>query len=133
MLRRETYLLLKDIFPQGTVDLIGCISEADCQYILKHNPEINPKKVEICLNCIEVKDFTISEQEKIALRKKYCIPLDKTVFVYGRNLGKPQEIPFLLESLKTQLGNEKDYFLIAGDGTKYNTIATFLRSLNQAI
>ena len=152
----RTYLLLKDIFPQGAVDLgilskqglkgliykyfrkkekklydisdrIGCMSEANCRYVLKHNPEINPKKVEICPNCIEVKDFTISEQERIALREKYCIPLDKTVFVYGGNLGKPQGIPFLLECLKTQLENERVYFLIAGDGTEYNKIATFFK------
>lgn len=152
----RTYLLLKDIFPQGAVDLgvlskqglkgliykyfrkkekklydisdrIGCMSEANCRYVLKHNPEINPKKVEICPNCIEVKDFAISVQERTALREKYCIPLYKTVFVYGGNLGKPQGIPFLLECLKTQLENEKVYFLIAGDGTEYNTIATFFK------
>lgn len=152
----RTYLLLKDIFPQGAVDIgmlskqgiksliykyfrgkekklyeisdrIGCMSEANCRYVLQHNPEINPEKVELCPNCIEVKDFTISEQERNALRKKYCMPLDKTVFVYGGNLGKPQGISFLLECLKTQLENEKVYFLIAGDGTEYNTIATFFK------
>lgn len=152
----RTYLLLKDIFPQGAVDIgvlskrgmkgliykyfrrkekklyaisdrIGCMSEANCQYVLKHNPEINPEKVELCPNCIEVKEFTISEQERTAIREKYRIPLDKTVFVYGGNLGKPQGISFLLECLKTQLENEKVYFLIAGDGTEYNTIATFFK------
>ena len=152
----RTYLLLKDIFPQGAVDIgmlskrgikgliykyfrgkekklyeisdrIGCMSEANCQYVLKHNPEINPEKVELCPNCIEVKNFAISKQERTAIRKKYHIPLDKTVFVYGGNLGKPQGISFLLECLKTQLENEKVYFLIAGGGTEYNTIAAFFK------
>ena len=42
-------------------------------------------------------------------------------------MGKPQGISFLLECLKTQLENEKVYFLIVGDGTEYNTIATFFK------
>lgn len=153
--RARTYLLLKDIFPQGAVDLgvlskrglkgliykyfrkkekklydisdrIGCMSEANCQYILKHNPEINPKKVEICPNCIEVKDFAISAQERTALRKKYCIPLDKTVFVYGGNLGKPQGIPFLIECLKKCANVDDAYFLVVGDGTEFGLLDEYV-------
>ena len=44
------------------------------------------------------------------MRIKYGIPLDKTVFVYGGNLGKPQGIPFLVECLKTQLENRQVFF-----------------------
>lgn len=150
----KTYLLLKDIFPQNAVDMgmlsttgwksilykyfrkkekklyeisdhIGCMSEANCQYVLKHNPEVNPEKIEVCPNCIEVQDITLTQEEKDAMRQKYGIPQDKTVFVYGGNLGKPQGIPFLIECLKTQLKSDNSYFLIVGDGTEYGVLASF--------
>lgn len=150
----KTYLLLKDIFPQNAVDIgmlskkgwkgliykyfrkkekrlyeisdhIGCMSEANCKYILKHNPEINPEKVEVCPNCIEAQDMSPTLEERNNMRNKYVIPLDKIVFVYGGNLGKPQGIPFLVDCLKTQLKNEQAFFLIVGDGTEFNVLAAF--------
>mgnify|MGYP002639918200 CR=1 FL=1 len=150
----KTYLLLKDIFPQNAVDIgmlskngwkgliykyfrkkekrlyeisdhIGCMSEANCKYILKHNPEINPEKVEVCPNCIEVQDMSLTLEERNNMRNKYGIPLDKIVFVYGGNLGKPQGIPFLVACLKTQMKNEQAFFLIVGDGTEFNVLAAF--------
>lgn len=150
----KTYLLLKDIFPQNAVDLgmmrthgitaplywffrrkekklyalsdrIGCMSQANVDYVLKHNPEILPEKVEICPNCIEVQDMRLDESEREQIRKKYGIPLDKVVFVYGGNLGRPQGIPFIIECLRTQLNNERAYFLIVGDGTEFPKLQTF--------
>ena len=143
-----TYLLLKDIFPQNAVDIgmmttggvkgllykhfrrqekklysisdrIGCMSQANVDYVLKHNPEIDPRTVEVCPNSIEVEDKSVDQALKAAIRKKYGVPQDKTVFVYGGNLGKPQGIPFLVDCLG-KLRDEKDaFFLIVGDGTEY--------------
>ena len=62
------------------------------------------------------------------IRGKYGIPLDKTVFVYGGNLGKPQGIPFLIECLKTCRSLEKAYFLIVGDGTEYGLLESYINS-----
>lgn len=147
----KTYLLLKDIFPQNAVDLemlsktgvkgliykyfrrkekflysisdrIGCMSQANVEYLLKHNPDINPSIVEICPNSIEVVDKSISEQEKITVRAKYRLPLDKTIFVYGGNLGKPQGVDFIIECLKSQVKNDSIFFLIVGNGTEYSKL-----------
>jgi glycosyltransferase involved in cell wall biosynthesis len=122
----KSYLLLKDIFPQNAVDMkmlkkggflhmqflrkekdlykisdtIGCMSPANVDFVLKNNPEINSTKVEVNPNTIEPKDFNYSEDQKIAIRKKYWIPIDKKVLVYGGNLGKPQGLDFLLEHNK---------------------------------
>lgn len=151
----KTYLLLKDIFPQNAVDIgmmskngikgilyryfrakekklyqisdrIGCMSEANVKYLLKHNPEIHKDKVEICPNSIEPVDKSISVKEKEQIRKKYHIPLDKTVFVYGGNLGKPQGIPFMLKCLHSQRENDKAFFLIVGNGTEYGKIERYI-------
>ena len=158
LFRCPTYLMLKDIFPQNAVDLgmlshknpiyayfaaqeqmlyrqsdrIGCMSQANMDYLLKHNPEIDPAKVEICPNSIEVQDLRVTADERIALRTKYGIPLDKKVFVYGGNLGKPQGIPFIMECLKAQRDNPDAYFLIVGDGTEYKKLEAFFTSENSS-
>lgn len=153
----KTYLLLKDIFPQNAVDMgmltksgikgliykvfrnkekklyrisdyIGCMSQANVDYVLKHNPEINPKKVEICPNSVEVFDMSVDGETRDEIRRKYDIPLDKKVFVYGGNLGKPQGIDFMIECLKSQENNEKVYFLIVGDGTEYGKIEAYVKT-----
>lgn len=152
----HTYLLLKDIFPQNALDLgmlqtrgvkgilyryfrnkekhlyalsdrIGCMSEANRKYVIEHNPEINLGIVEICPNSIEVQDISISENEKAKIRDAYEIPMDRTVFVYGGNLGKPQGIPFLMECLKAEKDNGQVYFLIIGDGTEYPVLEDFCK------
>ena len=152
----KSYLLLKDIFPQNAVDIgmmrktgvkgilyryfrrvekklygisdrIGCMSQANVDYLLAKNREIDPSKVEICPNSIEIQDMTITAEERRKVREKYQIPQDKKVFVYGGNLGRPQGIPFVMECLKTQLTNEEAYFLIVGDGTEYGKLDAFFR------
>lgn len=151
----KTYLLLKDIFPQNAVDMgmlqksgikgllyryfrakekklyrisdgIGCMSEANVKYLLKHNPEISRHKVEVCPNSIEPDDMSLSPDEKVQIRKKYNIPLDKTVFIYGGNLGRPQGIPFMLKCLHSQRKNEDVFFLIIGNGTEYGRIEQYI-------
>ena len=151
----KTYLMLKDIFPQNAVDLgmmqtkgpktliynffrkkekmlyaisdrIGCMSQANVDYVLKNNPEINPDIVEICPNSIEVQDMRLDEHEKLVMRHKYDLPTDKKVFVYGGNLGKPQGISFIIECLRAEKDNKKAFFLIVGDGTEFGKIEAFV-------
>lgn len=153
----KTYLLLKDIFPQNAVDLemvptsglkgmlyqyfrkkekklyalsdrIGCMSKANVDYVIKHNPEVDPDVVEVCPNCIEVQDMSITPEECIDIRMKYGIPTDKKVFVYGGNLGKPQGIPFIIDCLKTQEKNEEAFFLIVGDGTEFGKLEAYFEA-----
>ena len=91
-------------------------------YFLKHNPEINPKIVEICPNSIDVIDKSIDDKKKKIIREKYGIPLDKKVFIYGGNLGKPQGINFLIKCLHNQRKNKDAFFLIIGEGTEYKNL-----------
>lgn len=140
-----SYLLLKDIFPQNAVDLgmikrggvlhrffrhkerqlyrlsdyIGCMSPANAKYILQHNPQINPEYIEVNPNSIELIN---SKKETTAIgkiRKKHALPIDKTIFVYGGNLGKPQGIDFLLQTIESCWHIRDTFFLVVGSGTEY--------------
>jgi len=143
-----TYLLLKDIFPQNAVDMrmikengiihryfrkkeeklydisdtIGCMSVANKDYILKHNQQIKQGKVEVNPNSIKPILNYVEDNLNKEIRIKYDLPVDKKIFVYGGNLGKPQGIDFLLETIKYNNNNKDVYFLIVGDGTEYNNV-----------
>ena len=150
----KTYLLLKDIFPQNAVDIglmsktglkgilyrhfrkqekklyaisdqIGCMSKANVLYVIRNNPEVKPEIIEVCPNCIEPIDKSVSIEDKEIIRKKYGIPLDKRVFIYGGNLGKPQGIPFIIECLSRSKDIQEAFFLIVGDGTDYSLLEKF--------
>ena len=132
----KTYLLLKDIFPQNAVDLgmmsksglksiiyryfrnkekelyavsdwIGCMSQANVDYVLKQNPEIDPGRVEVCPNSIKV-------------------------FIYGGNLGKPQGIPFLMQCLEKCRNVQDAYFFVVGNGTEFRLLEKYAKEANQA-
>ena len=155
----KTYLMLKDIFPQNAVDLgmmrtsgikgqlykyfrkkeqklyalsdyIGCMSQANVDYILCNNPEISGKKIGICPNAIEVRDITLTDHERDEMRKKYDIPLDKKVFVYGGNLGRPQDVPFIINCLKKCADLTDTYFVIAGSGTDRHLLEKYIADEN---
>ena len=151
----RTYLLLKDIFPQNSVDLglmkkqgplsglykffrhkekqlykisdyIGCMSQANVDYLLKKNPGVNRSKIiEVCPNSIEPQMIEISGSDRDKIREKYHVPKDKFVFVYGGNLGKPQGIDFLIECLKANEKNDNSFILIVGSGTEFYKIDRF--------
>lgn len=151
----KTYLLLKDIFPQNAVDIgimsksgfkgllykhfrkqekklyrvsdrIGCMSQANVDYVLKHNPEVDPSFVEVCPNSVDVIDKSVDAETRKQIREKYGIPLDKKVFVYGGNLGKPQGVPFLIECLRKCQDIEDAFFLIVGDGKEYGVLESYV-------
>ena len=71
-----------------------------------------------------IKEYLKKKRKDI--RKRYKIPLDKKVFVYGGNLGKPQDIPFIIECLKASHRITDAYFLIVGDGTEYGKLVEFI-------
>lgn len=144
----KTYLLLKDIFPQNAVDIgmmkktgvkgllynyfrrkeknlyrlsdfIGCMSPANVQYLLKHNPEIAADRVEVAPNSVDLANTDDTNlTDKCEIRKKYCLPTDKPIFIYGGNLGKPQGIPFLIQCMDANANRKDCHFLIIGTGTE---------------
>ncbi len=147
------YLMLKDIFPQNAIDLgllsktglkgflyrsfkkkeeklyrisdyIGCMSPANVTYLMKNNPWLDPKKIEICPNSYEVPSEERKElaSNRTAIREKYNLPADKPIFIYGGNLGKPQGIPFLIECLDANKNREDCHLLVIGNGFEYERL-----------
>ncbi len=120
-----SYLLLKDIFPQNAVDLkiikknsllykyfrnkekelyeisdfIGCMSPANLNYILKHNPEINKEFVEVNPNSIFI-DKTDNFIDKLTVLNKFKLPTNKIFYLFGGNLGLPQGIEYLKMNIR---------------------------------
>lgn len=140
----KAYLLLKDIFPQNSLDLgllskkgikglayryfklterktyaccdwIGCMSPANVDYLLTHEPQIDPRIIEVNPNSLIPRDMSLSDRS--SFKEKYSLPDGVPVFVYGGNLGRPQNVPFLIEALKVNEERRAGYFAIAGNGT----------------
>lgn len=147
--KAESYLMLKDIFPQNSVDLgfikkkgftcplffyfkrkekklyqisdhIGCMSKANVNYLKRHNQL--KKDIHILPNTMEPNQIVKEECEYWNIRNRYHIPFDKKVFVYGGNLGKPQGIQFLIQLLEENKAKNDRFFLICGDGTEYKNL-----------
>lgn len=143
----KSILLLKDIFPQNAVDIgilrktgvkgiiyeyfrrkekalynnsdfIGCMSQANVDYLLDHNKYIKNNKVFICPNCSEPREYSFTIEEKRELFRKFDIPLDKRVFIYGGNLGKPQDVSFMISCIEEAKPVNEAFFVIVGKGTE---------------
>lgn len=149
----KTYLMLKDIFPQNAVDIgimkknsfaykifkrkekslynvsdvIGCMSEGNRRYVLEHNSSINPEKVIVFPNTKKINDLNKIENN-MNLRKKYKIPLDSTVFIFGGNMGKPQGTDLLCNAINKLKDNKDIFFLLVGRGTERENIRRFIEN-----
>ena len=143
-----SYLLLKDIWPQGPIDIgvlsttglkgiitkyykkkeeklydvsdfIGCMSEKNSQYLVEKEG-INKSKVEICANSIKIRDSV--SVDKYIVREKNGLPQNKTLFVYGGNLGIAQDINFIISCLEANEKSTDTFILIVGSGTEYKKL-----------
>ena len=149
----KSYLLLKDIFPQNAVDMkmfkengflhnyfrkkekklyqisdtIGCMSKANVDFVLKHNPEVKSEKVEVNPNSIQPVNFSQTQGQKEAIRAKYNLPLDKKVLVYGGNLGIPQGVDFLIETIE-KCDSKNAFFLVIGNGTQFKKLSKWFEN-----
>lgn len=153
----KTYLMLKDIFPQNSLDLgilrdtgilkliykiyrkqeqdlyklsdyIGCMSEENKNYIIKNNSNIEDieHKVEVNPNSIELYNRKKMETKEINdIKEKLKIPLNKKIFLYGGNLGKPQGVDFIINVLEKIKDRDDLLFIIVGGGTEYSKLRDY--------
>lgn len=147
-----SYLQLKDIFPQNAVDIgmfgeksvfnwyfrrkeislykssdyIGCMSPANVEFLKVHNAYYPAERIEVAPNSVELKIFIEqTKAERYYIRSKYQLPIDKPIFIYGGNLGKPQGIDYLIKCLNACRNRKDCHFLIIGSGTEYEKVANW--------
>ncbi|WP_340135773.1 glycosyltransferase family 4 protein [Bacillus cereus] len=137
----KSYLILRDIFPQNAKDLglitnkllfsyfqkqenklyalsdsIGCMSQGNIDYIVKHNKEIQPEKLELLPNWRKVRDFSLLN--KTNYRTQYGFNDDQIVLIFGGNIGLPQELEFLMQLAECYKHRKDITFLIIGSGNR---------------
>lgn len=149
--RTLTYLLHKDFFPQSAIDLeimnknamsyrlfrliekdlykssdiIGVMSKKNVDFITNDNPKLNPNKIEICPNSIVPVSIDIINEMKVnrnIIRKKYKIPKDSIVFIYGGNISRAQGIEFISEVIKRFNECNNAYLLFVGSGNEFEKL-----------
>ena len=146
----KVYLMLKDIFPQNAVDmglfsengpihkffrrkekklyasidLVGVMSPRNKAYFIEHNPEYE-KIVDILPNAIKVMD-----REFKYTRKDFGLDDHKTLFIYGGNLGIPQNIPYLIMCARAMEKVDNVTLVVCGSGGKQDLIESYIAQEN---
>ena len=148
----KLYLLLKEYWPDDPADLgamrkdgavykifsyiekrmlrgadyIGVCSEAGLEYVKRRLPKTNVA-AEVCPNC-EIS--RTSDKNRNVVRKKYSVPQNSVLFIFGGNLGLSQGIDDMIAEIKEASVNEKAFFLILGSGTEYKRVEKKLNGYN---
>lgn len=147
------YLVLRDIFPQNAVDLgfmkkggilynffrrkekklykeadfIGCMSEGNIDYVLKHNNFVNPSKLHELKNF--QKPYKSTDNSRQFLKEKYKLN-NKFVVVFGGNMGKPQQLENVLTLAQAAMAYPDIVFLLLGEGVQMNRISDLIEKQN---
>lgn len=159
----KSYLMLKDIFPQNAVDLgmmstrgitgilykmfrakekklykysdgIGCMSNANIEYVKAHNDNLDGKIIELFPNAVIVKSPHAPQKTKNRdVLDKLGVSADKLVFIYGGNLGKPQGLDFVAEAIKECCNIEGICFIIVGKGSEKKKLFAELNGVPNVI
>ena len=113
-------------------DYIGCMSPANVEFVLKYNPEIDSGRVEVAPNSIELFENEMGPDQvkarRLYFRRKYDLPLDKPVFIFGGNLGKPQGIPFIIDCLNANASRPDCFIVVIGTGTELSKLRVWYNS-----
>lgn len=141
-----TYLMLKDIFPQNAVDLqmmknggfihryfrrmerrlyevsdrIGCMSEANIEYMKRNVPGELCGRLEYFPNTAAIKPYEQAQGHEG----------EEVRFVFGGNMGAPQAIDFLLAGIRLcreREGCRPAKFIFTGDGSESARLESFVR------
>ena len=147
----KAVLMLKDIFPQGAVDMkyfpkggllhryyckvekklyslvnvIGTTSEGNTEYLLNHYPYIEPDKIISIPNAIRPR-HTIEQH----YRQENSISDEEVLCLFGGNLGRPQNVDLLIYAF-SELRDKPIRFVVCGGGSEYHRIEEYIeRSKN---
>ncbi|HRP54751.1 glycosyltransferase family 4 protein [Agriterribacter sp.] len=135
----QSYLILRDIFPQNARDLgmmknqllinyfrkkekklyrysdyIGCMSQGNIDYIMRHNPEVNARKLLLLPNWQKAEPLREKDE---TIRKQYGLE-GKYVAIFGGNIGEPQKVENIVSLARAYLHKDQIVFLVMGNGTR---------------
>ena len=151
-----SYLMQKDIFPQNAVDLkiitkcnpaywyfrhkekelykistvIGCMSEKNKEYLLKHNKYLDCAKLQIFPNTTKLNREEEYIDDVMQIKRRYGIQENRVIITYGGNFGKPQGIDFLIQILGVYKDNKNVEFLLVGKGTEKEKLYRYIKEKN---
>ncbi len=140
--RAKTYLILRDFFPQWTIDngilrenslitqyfkffekinyntadTIGVMSPKNLEWF--NNYYISNKKIEVLYNWASLKMAKNSDDR---YRKKLGLE-DKIVYFYGGNLGHAQDMMNIVKLAVNMKDEKKAHFVLVGAGDEYELI-----------
>src|SRR5690554_5271802 len=100
------------------------MSPKNMEYLVANNPNIPISKVELCPNTFKPIDIKLDEHAKKNIRKKYKIPNNKTIFLYGGNIGRPQGVPNIIKFIQN-CDIKNAFFLIVGSGTEFDKLQRY--------
>ena len=150
----KIYLILRDIFPQNAVDLglmsskglihsyfrkkekklyavsdrIGCMSQGNISYIIKHNPSVPSEKLHLLPNWSDM--IAVDSEEKILeLRKKEGFE-NKFIVIFGGNIGLPQKLENIVELAAACQDHKDILFLIMGGGSERKNLEDLIAAKN---
>ena len=139
----QSFLMLKDIFPQNAVDLgimkeggfihryfkhverklykvsdyIGCMTNANVDYFKNNNANIPGSRVILFPNSLDCRNLK---------RPVFSVNRVRTTFVFGGNLGLPQDVPLMLSYIKALPAEVPAEFIIIGDGFYRRSVEDFI-------
>ena len=141
-----SYLILRDLFPQwaldegmispgspitrylqffegknyAAADQIGLMSEKNIEVFEKLQPKL--KNLNVLRNWVSVPpqlSTTPYWRSQLGLQ-------DKTIFLYGGNIGKAQDMPNLLHLADALKDIDSAHFVFVGQGESYNDVQQFI-------
>ncbi len=150
----KVYLVLRDIFPQNAVDLglmsqkglihnyfrkkekklyaisdsIGCMSQGNIDYIIKHNPSVQPEKLHLLPNWSDM--IAVESEDKVhELRRKEGFE-NKFIVIFGGNIGLPQKLENIVDLAEACQDYEDILFLIMGGGNERKNLEEAIAAKN---
>jgi glycosyltransferase involved in cell wall biosynthesis len=122
-------LLVANFFKKGHAFLTYSSKAID--YVIKRG--IDPEKITVCYNGIEIDDLIRNEKEIIAESEVIRDKLDlngNTVFLYVGGLLEDKKVEFLIDAFHL-IENVKTKLLIIGDGPLKSSVLSKINSLNE--
>ena len=138
----KLYMVLRDIHPQSSAslgeikqkwmvnylyrrsdlgyrlaDVVGCMSQANIDFIQKEHNIPSTTKCRVLYNWMNYQPYV--EEDFSDLREKYNLQ-GKFLVLFGGNIGQGQRVENIADLAKHYLSNENIVFVIIGKGIKKN-------------